>query len=298
MKTTGYYGKTSARGDFISHRLPRTFVNVWDDWAQQLVVSCQHSNPERFDEIWYQLPCYRFALSAGLAGENAWLGIMLPSSDSVGRKFPLCFARAVSDNAVPASALTGNSDYFTAIETLIRQLHQSDYDYSRLDSQLDAIDQQHQPAEERTDSTDQTTLQSTPDALALRLGARLAPGSAHLDTFNHRLLTATCGAYSLWITSDISPSTHETLLFEGLPDQTACSALFDGNFSNPRWTNIIVDRDASQTRGQALSTPAAAVPAANAYPEDTIAAPLSGPIEADLLEFDDEEESITVPWDR
>ena len=33
--TPGFYGKTPRHGDFIKRRLPRSFVDPWDDWLQR-----------------------------------------------------------------------------------------------------------------------------------------------------------------------------------------------------------------------------------------------------------------------
>ncbi len=300
MITTGYYGKTAARGDFVSHRLPQTFINVWDDWAQQLVVACQQNNPDNFDQAWYRLPTYRFAFSAGLAGEHGWLGILIPSTDSVGRKFPLCFARPLNSNALPNHALLSSDVYYQDIENLIGQLMTSDYDFSQLASDLDAIDQQHQPAAEQSDGANtQTTLQTKADSLCLRLSARLNDSQAHLDIYTNAILVAACGSYSMWVTSDISTSSAETLLFEGLPGQDVCSALFDGQFTTPQWSNVVVDTTLEQTRASPPLSVAPPHPPEAGEDQTILPASPAGPIVADVLEFDDDdEESTTVPWDK
>ena len=33
----GYHGKLLAKGDFVTRRLPRTFVDPWDSWLQDVV---------------------------------------------------------------------------------------------------------------------------------------------------------------------------------------------------------------------------------------------------------------------
>ena len=30
----GFYGKVATRGDFVGRRLPRTFLDPWDQWLQ------------------------------------------------------------------------------------------------------------------------------------------------------------------------------------------------------------------------------------------------------------------------
>lgn len=299
MITTGYYGKTSARGDFVSHRLPQTFVNVWDDWAQQLVLSCQQNYPDNFDKTWYQLPSYRFVLSAGLAGEMAWLGILIPSSDSVGRNYPLCFARPLNSGMLPNQALMTSGEYFHDLESLISKLISSDYDFNQLAIDLEDIDRKHQSDDLQSNgSTSQITLQSISDTLSLRVSGRLDNGQDSVDLYTHAVLTASCGSYSMWVTSDISNSSSETLLFEGLPGFKVCGALFDGEFATPHWSNVVIDTAAEQSRAS-MSSSVVTQNSAQYADDKTVLPPVPAePIVADLLEFDDDDESNTVPWDK
>ena len=55
------------------------------------------------------MPVWRFVLSPGLVSVAAWVGVMAPSVDSVGRYFPLTLA-----SALPASRLDGLAILFTA----------------------------------------------------------------------------------------------------------------------------------------------------------------------------------------
>ena len=53
-----------------------------------------------------EAPVWRFVLSAGLCGERAALGLMLPSVDRAGRYFPLTFAALFDAGTTPASDVT------------------------------------------------------------------------------------------------------------------------------------------------------------------------------------------------
>ena len=50
-----------------------------------------------------EAPVWRFILSAGLCGERAALGLMLPSVDRAGRYFPLTFAALFDAGTAPAN---------------------------------------------------------------------------------------------------------------------------------------------------------------------------------------------------
>ena len=136
------------------------------------------------------------------------------------------------------------------------------------------------------------------DTLSLRVSGRLDNGQDSVDLYTHAVLTASCGSYSMWVTSDISNSSSETLLFEGLPGFKVCGALFDGEFATPHWSNVVIDTAAEQSRAS-MSSSVVTQNSSQDADDKTVLPPVPAePIVADLLEFDDDDESNTVPWDK
>ena len=80
----GFYGKLPAAGDFVSRRLPADFVRAWDRWV------AQHLAPLLESDIWSERVGLRFLLGPAALGPMA--GLVLPSADRVGRRFPLTVA--------------------------------------------------------------------------------------------------------------------------------------------------------------------------------------------------------------
>ena len=78
----GLFGKLPAHGDFVRRNLPRSFVSPWDRWLSEGV----RATP---DATW---TAWRFHLAAGRCGPAAVAGVIVPSSDSVGRRFPMTLA--------------------------------------------------------------------------------------------------------------------------------------------------------------------------------------------------------------
>lgn len=248
MRKTGFYGVINAHQGIVSNRLPQTFTAVWHEWARQLVDSCQRTDAAQIDRTWYQLPSYRFALSSGLAGENVWIGLMVPSQDADGHKFTCCLVRPLGPGALPAAALSNSDGYLQALESVAAELQT--YDDARLAQTLDAIDQTHPVAEpDSSDISSDTTFQTDSDSLAIRLTTRL--NDVEPTLLGHALLKSACGSYSLWQTSQISHCGEESLLCEGLPGEAACDALFSGNFSAPNWSNIVLANSRAQARATA-----------------------------------------------
>jgi type VI secretion system protein ImpM len=93
----GFHGKIPARGDFVRFGLPRGFVAAWDGWLQRVIAASRAELGEEWLPAWLEAAIWRFALSPGLCGPDAVLGLWMPSVDSVGRYFPLTFAVAVPD---------------------------------------------------------------------------------------------------------------------------------------------------------------------------------------------------------
>lgn len=99
MPQVGFYGKIPARGDFVRAALSLELVRCWDGWLQ-VVLPVVAWPPD-----WDASPIWRLNLPAGLCGPSALGGVMLPSSDRIGRRFPLLLAAegAFADDALAAA---------------------------------------------------------------------------------------------------------------------------------------------------------------------------------------------------
>ncbi len=97
----GFYGKLPARGDFVRGALPRDFTDRWDAWLAPAIAGSRERMGEAWLPAFLEAPVWRFALSAGLCGVRAALGLMLPSVDRAGRYFPLTFAALYGDGTAP-----------------------------------------------------------------------------------------------------------------------------------------------------------------------------------------------------
>jgi type VI secretion system protein ImpM len=98
----GFYGKLPARGDFVRGALPRGFTDRWDAWLAPAIAGSRAAMGEDWLPAFLEAPVWRFAVSAGLCGDRAALGLMLPSVDRAGRYFPLTFAALYGDGSAPA----------------------------------------------------------------------------------------------------------------------------------------------------------------------------------------------------
>jgi len=113
----GFYGKLPIVGDFISRRLPKDFVAVLDQWMQNGVSVSQEELGNDWLDLYLTSPIWRFAIQANICGEQAWVGIMMPSVDKVGRYYPLILACPVEEHQL-ALILTHCDDWFIRLEQL------------------------------------------------------------------------------------------------------------------------------------------------------------------------------------
>lgn len=95
----GAFGKLPALGDFLRMDLPQGFIDPWDRWLQEGMLAARGALGDRWQDCYFSAPLWRFALSPGLAGASAMLGVMMMSVDRVSRQFPLTLASPVADGA-------------------------------------------------------------------------------------------------------------------------------------------------------------------------------------------------------
>ena len=95
--TTGFgaFGKMPSVGDFFRFAAPPGFVTAWDDWIQRGMLDVQAALGGSWDDHYMSAPIWRFCLSPGLAGPQKVIGVLMPSVDRVGRRFPLTLMAAL-----------------------------------------------------------------------------------------------------------------------------------------------------------------------------------------------------------
>ncbi|MFC5607057.1 type VI secretion system-associated protein TagF [Variovorax soli] len=88
----GWYGKLPGMGDFAHRRLPDDFRHAWDRWLQGGLTQLRSRHAD-WTERYLQAPLWCFVLGEGvMAGDSPWIGVLMPSVDSVGRYFPFTVA--------------------------------------------------------------------------------------------------------------------------------------------------------------------------------------------------------------
>ena len=136
-RSAGLYGKLPARGDFLSRRLDNAFVQDWDAWLQRVTAESRERLGSQWLEHFLSAPVWRFVLPAGMFSKSAWVGLMLPSVDRVGRYFPLTLAAPLGGENIDASATLAKAlPWLDSLEELALQALAPDLDVEAFDSKL------------------------------------------------------------------------------------------------------------------------------------------------------------------
>lgn len=136
----GLYGKLPCRGDFVQRRVSREFVDPWDAWLRECLTRSREQLRGRWLDAYLVSPVWRFALAAGLCGEGAYVGVMLPSVDQVGRYFPLTIMARWEATVSPLMVACSQDSWFERAQALaLEALDAPILDFDDFDKKVAAL---------------------------------------------------------------------------------------------------------------------------------------------------------------
>ncbi len=234
----GIYGKAPSHGDFLTRRLPRLFVDNWDAWLRSALAASRNEMDSHWLDVYLTSPIWRFVLSAGNCGPEAWAGVLMPSVDSVGRYFPLTLAAPVHRKDQLPSLLSMGSEWFDKLEMLALSALDDDFDLEEFDRKLQKESLALSPAMGNMDhdvspTTDtEESRKNGPFAFKMQMGAltQIRDAFSHLST---RLLAEFVPVYSLWCTSGSEHVKPSLLAFKGLPPAETYTDFLAGEAPRP-----------------------------------------------------------------
>ncbi|MEM6340252.1 MAG: type VI secretion system-associated protein TagF [Pseudomonadota bacterium] len=164
----GAFGKIPGLGDFVRIGVPQGFTDPWDTWLSHSIAQFRGHDEEMWEKLYMFAPIWRFSLAAGLAGPNVVSGIMMPSVDAVGRRFPLTCVAAVPAQT-PVSAHIACGEIFPQLEQLSLSMLDDGMDRATLETGLGAI--------------------SLPDRITAAIGADISAIWSAIIGSSHRIMT-------------------------------------------------------------------------------------------------------------
>ena len=238
----GFYGKLPCKGDFLQRRVPREFVEVWDEWVQVSLNESKRQLEDRWLEVYLTSPVWRFVLAAGLCGGDSYAGVLVPSVDRVGRYFPLTIVARWEFPVCVLQAAFNQERWFDLAESLARDaldatqldLEEFDRQVIQLASEIEAgagrcawlpalvqkEDLDYRAAHWYLPLASTRSLQDTVEALATReLERRLSP-------------------LSLWWTEGSDRIGAGMLCVNGLPEPGGFAAMLSGERAKSGWTHF------------------------------------------------------------
>ncbi len=187
----GWYGKLPGLGDFAVRRLPPAFVEPWDAWLQAGLHDMPHAR--RASDDGALAPVRRFWLSPGVVDALAWGGLLMPSTDRTGRRFPLTVAQPMLSLAQAIAARR----WFTSVVAAMRFTQRNEH-----------------------------TLDDFEECLGALLPPPLRPAPRPDELLAADLLNARAACSAWWCHG--AASAKDFLIFDGMPAPAALATLLDG----------------------------------------------------------------------
>jgi type VI secretion system protein ImpM len=140
----GWFGKMPALGDFASRRLPDDWIAGWDGWlGEELAAARDALGDDAWLEVFLVAPIRRFWLAPGLLTRQAWLGVLMPSVDSVGRHFPFTLAAPLHAGRADLLDALANDDWFAEADALARHVLDPAFDVAALEQAIAGLPALH-----------------------------------------------------------------------------------------------------------------------------------------------------------
>lgn len=235
----GYYGKVPTQGDFVGKNLPRSFRDPWDAWLQSIIRTSQQQMGQNWIQHYLTCPLYHFALSRGICGEQAWLGVVIPSVDVVGRYYPMTLVRSLPREGSLLDVVHKYDRWLMQAEQLVMSCLAEDFSLPAFDQQVQDMAAALNRAEAEEDSTtlQRTVLKYPGAAWQLNLPTDSSSLKPVFSTLTEVLLDDFCLAYSLWWGQRDADSAPSLLLAKGLPPIDGAAAMLDGEWQDWGWQN-------------------------------------------------------------
>ena len=229
MHSTGFYGKLPFIGDFVRRELPNELVEALDNWLQVCIAEAQASLGDSWKDIFLTSPIWRFVLAPGLQGETGWLGCLSPSTDKVGRLFPLVVARPLPSDTNPYLQAMLADSWCREIESVILSLFSEEI--QKLEQFQEGINRPNAP--EIPDHNNRAQSLGFGESWQFQ-GYEYPDGylSGHLvDQFlNHHL-----GTYSVWWGSGSQFVEPSVAITRHYPDPHQFVGMLSGNWEGKGW---------------------------------------------------------------
>jgi type VI secretion system protein ImpM len=222
-------------GDFVTRRLPRSFIAPWETWMQEALANSREQLGDFWLDNYLTSPMWRFALSPGICGEQGWAGILMPSVDRVGRYYPFTLATRLDSKFNLFLFMEDSENWFSRLEELALSCLEDDFQMDALEQQLRLLGT---PSVEREEiSRHDAPITPLNNAWHAHLQEQSSLRGLY-PLFMPHLMKKLLFAYSIWWTQGSERISPSLLICQGLPQIKGASALIDGAWMQHGWEEI------------------------------------------------------------
>ena len=232
----GFYGKLPTKGDFVSRRLPRGFVDPWDRWLQAAIQTSREQLGDGWLDAYLKGPIWRFVMPAGHCGDLPMAGVMMPSVDRVGRYFPLTVGAPLAADIIAIDVPLLAADWFEVIEELSLSALGEGFDFDGFDRAVE--DAGPPPGSDGGPGREAPPPASVVGDLSEGVRQAIGPDGDPWPTYPHLLhavLAASIGRYGLWWTAGSAILEGSLVVCRSLPAPDRFAALLDGDWNRWGW---------------------------------------------------------------
>ena len=231
----GYFGKIPSKGDFITNSLSMDFTEPWDVWLREVLAHSKSMLNDGWMELYLTAPIYHFALSSGVCGNSTWLGVFMPSVDSVGRYFPMTICQSFSSKSNPLDLFEKEKKWLQDVEELLLTCLEDDFSLDEFEERLSKTKEVDNG--DTTITIKKSRMHRFDDiAWGFPVHEKEATSVVYPELLNSMLSTF-FSTYSVWRTSGSDTVPSNLVISEGLPPYKSCTALIDGKWGDWGWSD-------------------------------------------------------------
>jgi type VI secretion system ImpM family protein len=228
----GFFGKLPINGDFIHRHLPNNFILTWDNWLQENLIACQDQFKDKWLQHYLTSPIWRYFIAPSVLDSNAYIGILAPSVDSVGRYFPMTIACPIPANkASPIFSAAFQSIYANLESIFLKYLHAETGDINML---CDDLDIQNTMLNEQIKKQSIDELPDTFDSHQFILSDQSDISGALSSLWMMQLMAQRNGT-TLWWSNGSQAVKPSLLVNKGLPSKQQFIAMLSGFENSEHW---------------------------------------------------------------
>lgn len=221
----GYCGKVPSRGDFIQSDFDNEFLTLWSEWLQAVIAVSKEQLEKKWLDCYLTSPVWHFSLSAGVCGESATFGTLIPSVDKVNRYFPFTM---VAKHELTAVQAWHENEWDAEFENKILEVLEDELD---IDIWFNTFSEKLSPLDSSKISI--SNIEST-DNIKKGWVIKGEVSPSILDLI-HQQYNVKFGNYTLWWTNGSDLVEPCLIVTDGLPQVSQFASMLNGQWIEHDW---------------------------------------------------------------